>query len=73
MEKVRELCASLKEKGIESRPFWKPVHLQAPYVNAPHRDVSHAESIWNRIITLPCSTGITDDELQVVVSALVSS
>lgn len=72
MENVRELCASLKEKGIESRPFWKPVHLQAPYLNAPHRDVSHAESICNRIITLPCSTGITDDELQVVVSALVS-
>jgi dTDP-4-amino-4,6-dideoxygalactose transaminase len=31
-------------------------------------DVSN--SIWERIVTLPCSTGITDEELGAVVRAV---
>ena len=71
MEKVRRICAKLKEAGIEARSFWKPVHLQKPYGNALRADsLRVAENLWNRIITLPCSTGITDGELDRVVDAL---
>ena len=67
---VKELCSKLKEKGIEARPFWKPIHLQKPYKDCPRSKVGSAESLWHRIITLPCSTNITDDELRVVVRTL---
>lgn len=68
LEDVRRLSAKLREQGIESRTFWKPVHLQKPYGDAPHSLTGVAESLWDRIVTLPCSTGITDEELKCVVT-----
>lgn len=66
----KQICAKLKEFGVEARPFWKPVHLQKPYAAVPVSGVSVAESLWKRIITLPCSTGITEKELEKVVEAI---
>ncbi len=68
--KVRELCASLKEKGIEARTFWKPVHLQKPYLQAEKSDMTVSESVWDRIITLPSSTGMTEEQLEYVVATV---
>lgn len=71
IEIVRELCASLRVKGIESRSFWKPVHLQKPYMNSIKADsLERAEHLWDKIITLPCSTNISNSELEQVVNAV---
>lgn len=70
LEDAKKLCAALKEKDIEARSFWKPVHLQKPYRDCPRGNIKIAESIWQRIITLPCSTCITENELDKVVDAL---
>ena len=67
---VRELCAALGEKGVEARTFWKPVHLQKPYLQAEKSDMMVSESIWDKIITLPSSTGITKEQLEYVASAV---
>jgi dTDP-4-amino-4,6-dideoxygalactose transaminase len=56
----------LRELGIDARPFWKPLHLQVPYSKSPRETLTNSEKIWGRIITLPCSTGITNDELKKV-------
>lgn len=66
LDDVRLLSDKLKGKGIESRTFWKPVHLQLPYKNAPCSLNGVAEELWSRIVTLPCSTNITDNELEYV-------
>lgn len=63
---VKNMAAALKEKGIEARPFWKPVHLQEPYREVPRRSVDIAEALWERILCLPCSTNITEEELACV-------
>ena len=71
IEIVREICASLRVKGIESRSFWKPVHLQKPYMNSIKADsLERAEHLWDKIITLPCSTNISNSELEQVVNAV---
>lgn len=70
LEDVRRLSDKLRERGIESRTFWKPVHLQEPYRDAPHALTGVAESLWDRIVTLPCSTGITDEELEYVATTV---
>ena len=70
LEDTRQIIQKLKERGIESRTFWKPVHLQEPYLSAPRSSVEKAESVWERIITLPCSTNITENELQFVAESL---
>ncbi len=70
-EKVRDLCEQLKEAGIEARSFWKPIHLQKPYAEAYRADsLQVADGLWHRIITLPCSTGVTEEELAQVVAAV---
>ncbi len=67
LEEVRAVITMLKEKGIEARTFWKPVHLQDAYLDVPKSFLVTAENLWQRIITLPCSTNITDEELDWVV------
>ena len=67
---VKSVCFKLKEDGIEARPFWKPVHLQTPYADCPQSTLDVAENLWQRIITLPCSTNITEDEMDKVVENL---
>ncbi len=67
---AKEICAKLKDDAIEARSFWKPVHLQAPYKDCPRSDLSTAENLWQRIITLPCSTNITEEELNKVVESV---
>ncbi len=70
LDDAKALCAYLKENGIEARPFWKPVHLQKPYANCFHNKVDKATGLWERIITLPCSTGISNIELELVVESI---
>lgn len=67
---VNAICDQLKEAGIEARPFWKPVHNQPPYRNAPAEDLPVTEDLWHRIITLPCSTSLTPQDQSTVIAAL---
>ncbi|CBS91510.1 Putative pyridoxal phosphate-dependent aminotransferase (plasmid) [Azospirillum lipoferum 4B] len=67
------LRSRLRELGIDSRPFWKPVHLQAPYRNAPCTEMPVCEELWLRVLTLPCSAGLTDAEQDRVIAALLQA
>lgn len=60
----------LQKAGIDARPTWKPMHLQVPYATSPRASVEVSDSIWGTIVTLPCSTGISDDELDAVIRAV---
>ena len=53
----------LRRAGVDARPFWKPMHLQRPYREAPCEALPFTDALWERVLTLPCSTGITTDEL----------
>jgi perosamine synthetase len=71
---VPTLRDRLRERGVEARSFWKPVHLQRPYADAPRgRDLSVSESLWARIITLPCSTGLGEDDQRTVIEAFAAA
>ena len=69
LKEAKSICTKMKEAGFEARPFWKPIHLQQPYAKCPMTDMQYTDSIWQRIITLPCSTGITEEELNYVADA----
>ena len=70
IDDVRKIAGYLKENGIEGRTFWKPVHMQRMYCECLRSKLPVTESIWGRIVTLPCSTGITEKELDVVVRTM---
>lgn len=58
--------SEMNSRGIETRSFWRPIHQQRPYVNALRTNMDVVEGLWDRIIPLPSSTGITDKELEFV-------
>lgn len=70
-EKLPSIRTALREDGIDARPFWKPVHLQPPYQDCPVEDMARTDDIWSRILTLPCSTSLTDVEQDTVIEAVL--
>lgn len=61
--------AHMREEGIDLRPFWKPIHLQSPYCGALASEMRVADDLWQRIFPLPCSTHLTEGELDHVLAA----
>ena len=68
-----ELCDAFRvhmnEAGVDLRKFWKPVHLQKPYLGALATKMPVADALWQRLFPLPCSTHLTGDELTTVLNA----
>jgi perosamine synthetase len=65
-----ELCAALNKVEIGARPFWKPIHLQPPYESAPRVATDVCDGLWHRIVTLPCSTSLTEADQDRVIAAV---
>jgi len=63
------LRRALRGNDIDARPFWKPMHLQRPYRDAPRTELAVTESLWRRIVTLPCSTQLSESEQDRVIAA----
>jgi dTDP-4-amino-4,6-dideoxygalactose transaminase len=61
-----ELVKRLNEDGIGVRTFWKPLHMQRPYQHSPRGPLRVTEELWTRVLPLPCSTQISDDDLDYV-------
>ena len=64
------LRQGLREDGIDVRPFWKPAHLQPAFRDAPRTPQKVTDGLWQRVLTLPCSTGLTDAEQDAVIAAV---
>lgn len=62
--------SALASAGIESRPFWKPMHDQTPYAGCPRFLTGLSDRIWNNIQPLPCSTHLTDAEQDHVIATV---
>ena len=56
--------------GIESRPLWKPMHLQPVFAEYPAYIDGTSEQMFNTGLCLPSSSNITDEERQRVVDEL---
>jgi len=52
----------LAETGIESRPVWKPMHLQPLYESSPCYGGAISEDLFRRGICLPSSSSLTASE-----------
>ena len=68
---VAALIRALNAAGIQARPLWRPLHQQPAFRDAQTGAVSVAERLHTRGLSLPCSVGITPEERQDVVDAVV--
>mgnify|MGYP006190643763 CR=1 FL=1 len=57
-----ELRLELEKENIESRPLWKPMHLQPIFKNFPYYGASVAENLFNVGLCLPSGSNLTDNE-----------
>jgi dTDP-4-amino-4,6-dideoxygalactose transaminase len=67
---ARELCAELRRRDIGARTFWRPAHLQVPYRDAPRAHLPVTESTWDKVVTLPCSTQLSEVDQTLVIAAV---
>jgi pyridoxal phosphate-dependent aminotransferase EpsN len=62
-----ELIHRLDAAGIESRPVWKPMHLQPLYSSLPRYRGEVAEDLFRRGICLPSSSSLSRSDQQRVI------
>ncbi len=60
----------LEGHDIESRPLWKPMHLQPVFGACPARVDGTSEGLFASGLCLPSGSGMTDDEQTRVLAAL---
>lgn len=66
----KDLIEALSRQNIESRPIWKPMHLQPVFENAEAVLNGTSERIFTQGICLPSGSGMDDADLERVLMAL---
>ena len=61
---------SLLEHEIESRPLWKPMHLQPLYAGAPYHGAGVDERLFEQGLCLPSGSDMTDDQQDEVIDRI---
>jgi len=69
----RELADRLEADGIECRPFWKPIHTMPMYSHCDAEGVEQASWIWERALNIPSSTGLSEEDQERVISAVLAA
>ena len=69
--KTREdLRLALLEDNIESRPLWKPMHMQPVFADAPYYGTDIAEKLFDDGLCLPSGSNLTDEECERIASKI---
>jgi dTDP-4-amino-4,6-dideoxygalactose transaminase len=64
---------ALSAAEIESRPLWKPMHLQPVFASAPARVNGTSERLFDHGLCLPSGSVLTDAQVDRVVSVVRSA
>ncbi|RXM50096.1 MULTISPECIES: DegT/DnrJ/EryC1/StrS family aminotransferase [unclassified Chryseobacterium] len=57
-----ELRLAFLEDNIESRPLWKPMHLQPVFADAPYYGGKVAEELFDNGLCLPSGSNLSDED-----------
>lgn len=58
---------------IESRPLWKPMHMQPLYAGAPYHGVGFDETLFVNGLCLPSGSDMTDDQQGEVIERILEA
>ncbi len=56
------LRLALEAANIESRPLWKPIHLQPIFERYPYYGSNIAETLFENGLYLPSGSNLTDED-----------
>ncbi len=65
-----ELLNKFQEEGIQTRPLWGLNHRQQPYHTNQAYCIERADWFVDHVLNIPCSVGLTEEELHDVVNHL---
>ncbi|MFN2453707.1 MAG: DegT/DnrJ/EryC1/StrS family aminotransferase [Pyrinomonadaceae bacterium] len=68
-----EIIAALDQADIESRPVWKPMHLQTLFKSVDCYGGAVGEDLFRRGICLPSSSSLTNEDQHRVVRAVYAA
>ncbi len=61
---------ALEKENIESRPLWKPMHIQPVYKDYPAYNHGVSEGLFHSGLCLPSGTAMTDEDMDRVVGVV---
>ena len=65
-----ELRLALETENIESRPLWKPMHLQPVFAGYPAYVNGVSESLFKKGLCLPASPWVSDTDIHRIVNVI---
>jgi dTDP-4-amino-4,6-dideoxygalactose transaminase len=68
--KKEDIRLALEKENIESRPLWKPMHLQPLYKNSFYYDRGVSTKLFENGLCLPSGSNLTDDERARVIAGI---
>lgn len=67
---MRDIITAVEQEGVQTRAIWDLIHRQRPYEGSLVYSVETAETYSNCILNIPCSTQITEDEIDTASRAI---
>lgn len=65
-----QLSIAFAEENIESRPLWRPMHLQPVYQDAPYYGGSVAQNLFEHRLCLPSSTKMSPTDRERIAAVI---
>lgn len=65
-----EIRISLEKENIESRPLWKPMHMQPVFAGTPFYGNGTSERLFSKGLCLPSGSNLSDEELFTIIQAV---
>ncbi|WP_118973722.1 DegT/DnrJ/EryC1/StrS family aminotransferase [Taibaiella koreensis] len=65
------LRLALEQDNIESRPLWKPMHLQPVFAHAPYYGSPVSEKLFDNGLCLPSGSNMTEPDIERVIAIVL--
>jgi dTDP-4-amino-4,6-dideoxygalactose transaminase len=72
-EKIQHLVKNLEGKNIETRPLWKPLHLQPLFKGCSYFGNGLSEQLFEQGLCIPSSSSLTNEEVNIVCETLAET
>lgn len=68
----QQFIGAMLEENIETRPLWKPMHLQPIFKNTAYFGDNLSETLFEKGVCLPSGSNLTDEDLQRIKSVVLN-
>ncbi|WP_271810124.1 LegC family aminotransferase [Clostridium beijerinckii] len=65
-----QLLKYLSQNKIQTRPIWKLIHTQKPYLDNQSYKIEKANLYYNKILNIPCSTNLKKESIEYIINTL---